>query len=47
MRADLLGDIKHYAQLDSVEIIELPQSNEELGTLCRKPFPVSVIASTK
>jgi large subunit ribosomal protein L30e len=47
VRADLLGDIKHYAQLDSVEIIELPQSNEELGTLCRKPFPVSVIASTK
>ena len=47
VRADLLADIKHYAGLSGTEIVELPQSNEELGTLCRKPFHVSVIASFK
>jgi large subunit ribosomal protein L30e len=47
VRQDLLEDIRHYAGLDNVEVIELPQSNEELGTLCRKPFSVSVISSSK
>ena len=47
VKDDLLGDIKHYAGLSGVEIVELPQSNEELGTLCRKPFSVSVISTSK
>ena len=45
--ADALGDIKNLAALDSVEVVELPQSNEELGTLCRKPFTISVISTAR
>lgn len=45
--ADALGDIKNLAALDSVDVVELPQSNEELGTLCRKPFAISVISTAR
>jgi large subunit ribosomal protein L30e len=44
---DTLSDIRNLAGLDSVEIVELPQSNEELGTLCRKPFTISVISTAR
>ncbi len=37
------GDIKHYSKIDSVAVVELGINNEELGTLCRKPFSISVI----
>lgn len=42
-----LDDIRHFAALSGVEIVEMPQSNEELGELCRKPFSISVIATGK
>ena len=45
--AGSLADIKHYAGLDKIEIVDLSQSNEELGTLCRKPFAISVISTAK
>lgn len=42
--AESLEDIRHFASLSGVEIVELSQSNEELGELCRKPFFISVIS---
>lgn len=39
----LKEDLKHYTQLASVELVELSLTNEELGTLCKKPFSISVI----
>ena len=36
-------DIKHLASLTDVKIIELPQSNEELGVICKKNFFISVL----
>jgi len=36
-------DIEHYAKLSDVEIINLPLPNDELGTTCRKPYPISVL----
>ena len=36
-------DIERYAQLANVEVVATEVSNDELGTLCRKPFPISVI----
>ena len=44
---DALGDMRRLAALDKVDIVELPQSNEELGTLCRKPFTISVISTAR
>ncbi len=37
------ADVEQYCKIAKVEIVELQQSNEELGTLCRKPYFVSVL----
>ncbi|MBI4450762.1 ribosomal L7Ae/L30e/S12e/Gadd45 family protein [Candidatus Woesearchaeota archaeon] len=39
-------DITHYASLGNILVVELAQSASELGTLCKKPFDVSVAAVT-
>ena len=36
--------IEHNAQISNVEIKEYPGDNVNLGILCGKPFPVSVLA---
>tara|TARA_Y100000310_G_C20580360_1_gene762661 strand:+ start:830 stop:1108 length:279 start_codon:yes stop_codon:yes gene_type:complete len=36
-------DILHYANLASVNIVELEQDNEELGIVCKKNFFVAVV----
>ena len=38
----LKEDITYYAKLANVPVIELRQSNEELGVLCKKNFFISV-----
>ena len=40
-------DIKRYAAIASVEIVQLEISNDELGTTCKKPFPISVLGLRK
>ncbi len=40
------GDIQKYCGIGSVECVELPQTNEELGVLCKKPFAISVVGFT-
>jgi large subunit ribosomal protein L30e len=37
------GDISHYTRISKVPIVKLKVTNEDLGTLCKKPFPISVI----
>lgn len=37
-------DILHYAKLSNVKVIELEETNEDLGTICKKPFNISVIS---
>ena len=37
-------DIHYYASLAKVPVVELEQSNEEVGVLCKKNFFVSVVA---
>lgn len=44
---DVKEDVKHYAKLSSAEVIELDIPNDELGILCRKQFPVSVMGINK
>lgn len=36
-------DIDYYAELSGVEVETLNETNEEIGTLCKKPFSISVI----
>jgi large subunit ribosomal protein L30e len=37
-------DIHHYGALGQVPIVGLDITNEQLGTLCKKPFSISVIS---
>jgi len=43
VRQNVKDDLKHYAHLEHVELIELSLTNEELGTLCKKPFSISIL----
>ena len=40
-------DIEYYCKLGKVALIDLGYSNEELGVLCKKPFPISVVSLIK
>lgn len=40
-------DLKYYGELSATPIIELEQTNEEIGTLCKKPFLISVLSVLK
>ena len=44
---EIEADIKAYAQLSDVEVVPLQYPNDELGTLCKKPFSVSVVSVKK
>lgn len=43
----LREDIVRYAGIADVEVVQLEVSNDELGTACKKPFPISVIGLRK
>ena len=40
-------DINHYSKFSECKIVELKYHNDELGTLCKKPFAISVIGLLK
>lgn len=40
---DIKESIKYYAKLSKTKVIQLKQPNEELGTICKKPFAISVL----
>lgn len=44
---DSLEDIVHYAKINDVELVFLKQPNDELGTLCKKPFSIAVMSLLK
>lgn len=41
--AALVQNVTHYSAITGVQVVPLQQSNEELGTLFKKPFSISVI----
>ena len=41
------GDISYYAGLCGAEVFKLDYPNEELGTMCKKPFSISVLSLLK
>ena len=44
--ADVKNDIKYYANLSKAEVIESDKTNIELGVLCKKQHPISVLSIT-
>ena len=39
----LKEDVNYYAQLADIPVVELGQTNEELGVLCKKNFFISIV----
>ena len=42
--AGVKQDIQHYGSIGQVPVVDLDINNEQLGTLCKKPFSISVIS---
>ena len=45
--AQVKKDIEHYSELSSVEVQNLNLNNNELRTVCKKPFSISVLSVLK
>ena len=45
--APVMRDVSHYSQLGSTALEQLDIPNSELGTICKKPFSVSVVGLLK
>lgn len=43
----LKQDLTYYGKLGSIEVVELEQANDELGSICKKGFSISVIGVLK
>lgn len=41
------GAIEHYSKLSNTNVIKLKYPNDELGTVCKKPFSISVLSAMK
>ncbi len=44
---DARADVESYSGMSGIEVEVFPGSSRELGTLCRKPFCISVLAVKK
>jgi len=40
-------ELKNLTAISSIPLVEIDMNNDELGTYCRKPFHISVIAELK
>ena len=45
--AELKEEIAKYAQMNTVTLAVLSISNDDLGVLCKKQFPVSIVSLSK
>lgn len=41
------ADLAHYSKVGGVDVVELSIPNDELGTVCRKQFSVSMLSVRK
>ncbi|MFH1053507.1 MAG: ribosomal L7Ae/L30e/S12e/Gadd45 family protein [Candidatus Woesearchaeota archaeon] len=44
---DARKDLENYNKVKKIEIIQLDIANDELGSICKKPFSISVIGLLK
>lgn len=40
-------DIETYASMNKTQVIVVEENNEQLGTVCKKPFAISVLSITQ
>ena len=40
-------EIKHFSKLSNAKVVQLKIPNDELGTVCKKPFSISVLGVAK
>lgn len=40
---DVARTIEYYAKLLKIEVVKLDMSNEEIGTMCKKQFAISML----
>lgn len=40
----LRADLAHYQNVSGVEVVQLDLPNDELGTICKKPFSIAVLS---
>ena len=40
-------EIEHLAKISNTEIVLLKQPNDELSTICKKPFSISMLSTLK
>ena len=45
--SDTKEDIEYHSKLSKVKVVKLRQPSGELGTICKKPFPISVLSFQK
>ena len=38
----LRKQVKNYAEISKIAVSELKESNEEIGTICKKPFSINL-----
>ncbi len=39
---DIKADLEHYSKIAKIKIVQLDIPNDELGTMCKKPFSISM-----
>jgi ribosomal protein L30E len=44
---DVKGDLEYYGELANVPVVYLSIPNDELGTICKKQFAISVLGQKK
>lgn len=45
--AEVVEDIRRYAEMSDTPVTELNYSNEQIGLLCKKPYMISVLSLRK
>ncbi|MFH1173949.1 MAG: ribosomal L7Ae/L30e/S12e/Gadd45 family protein [archaeon] len=45
--ADVRKDVQRYLVVCPADVVELDMPNDELGTICKKPFAISVLGQLK
>ena len=45
--AELIGDLRRYSKISGFELLDTKVPNDELGTVCKKPFSIAVLGILK
>ncbi len=46
-KKELLKDLQKYSGLSGFQVVDTAVPNDELGTICKKPFSISIIGVLK